>query len=159
MQPAAYHKRFEIRWSDLDPNRHVANSAYSAFMSHVRMSFLHEQGFSQEKFAAYNLGPVILKEEFHYLKEVMPAETVTIDLRQSGATADMRFVRWEHRLFNTSGLLAVFSRVIFCLIDLHKRKIATPPAELQQIFKNLEKTPRFRLLTKSDLRNPELYAE
>jgi acyl-CoA thioesterase FadM len=41
-----YFKEFEVRWSDLDGNMHLANSAYINFMSHTRMSFLLEQGIS-----------------------------------------------------------------------------------------------------------------
>ena len=40
-----YLKEFEIRWSDIDANRHLANSAYLNFMSHTRMAFLMELGF------------------------------------------------------------------------------------------------------------------
>ncbi len=39
-----YLKEFEIRWSDVDANRHLANSAYLNYMSHARMSFLMEIG-------------------------------------------------------------------------------------------------------------------
>ena len=40
-----YKKQFEIRWSDLDANGHLANSAYTNFMSHTRMAFFSEFGF------------------------------------------------------------------------------------------------------------------
>ena len=33
-----FFKEFEIRWSDVDSNRHLANSAYINFMAHTRMS-------------------------------------------------------------------------------------------------------------------------
>ena len=39
-----YFKEFEIRWSDLDANRHLGNSAYTNLMSHTRMSYLFEIG-------------------------------------------------------------------------------------------------------------------
>jgi acyl-CoA thioester hydrolase len=38
-------KEFDIRWSDLDANRHLANSAFINFMSHTRMAYLIENGF------------------------------------------------------------------------------------------------------------------
>ena len=41
-----YKKQFEIRWSDVDANKHLANSAYTNFMSHTRMAFLMEFGFT-----------------------------------------------------------------------------------------------------------------
>ena len=39
-----YKKHFEIRWSDVDANGHLANSAYTNFMSHTRMAFFAENG-------------------------------------------------------------------------------------------------------------------
>ena len=37
-----YLKEFEIRWADLDANRHVANSSFVDMLSETRMSFLRE---------------------------------------------------------------------------------------------------------------------
>ena len=53
-----YTKDFEIRWSDVDANSHLANSAYTNFMSHTRMAFLMENGFGQKEMAKHNIGPV-----------------------------------------------------------------------------------------------------
>ena len=48
-----YTKSFDIRWSDLDANRHLANASYLNFMCHTRMGFLMECGFNQESMAQY----------------------------------------------------------------------------------------------------------
>ena len=37
-----YLKEFEVRWNDIDANRHLANSAYINYMSHTRLSFMLE---------------------------------------------------------------------------------------------------------------------
>ena len=54
-----YYKEFDIRWSDLDANRHLANSAYINFMSHTRMGFLMENGYGQQELVKHHLGPVV----------------------------------------------------------------------------------------------------
>ena len=54
-----YTKSFDIRWSDLDANRHLANASYLNFMSHTRMGFLMECGFNQASMATHQLGPVV----------------------------------------------------------------------------------------------------
>ncbi|HCO83984.1 MAG TPA: thioesterase, partial [Arenibacter sp.] len=61
-----YLKEFEIRWSDVDANRHMANSAYLNFMSHTRMSFLLEIGFNQKTMSQNNIGPVVFHEHVYY---------------------------------------------------------------------------------------------
>ncbi|WP_374958619.1 acyl-CoA thioesterase, partial [Gilvibacter sp.] len=54
-----YLKEFEIRWSDIDANRHLANSAYVNFMSHTRMSFLIDRGIDMKAMAKHQIGPVV----------------------------------------------------------------------------------------------------
>ena len=60
-----YTKDFEIRWSDMDANGHMANAAYINFMSHTRMAFLMELGFNQRALAENNIGPVVFHEHVH----------------------------------------------------------------------------------------------
>lgn len=155
----SYVKRFEIRWSDLDANRHVANASIVAFMSHVRMSFLLEQGFTQGKIAQLNIGPVVLKEDFHYMKEVLPGETVTIDLRALGLSDDGRFIKWDHSLFNGRGEFAVYSTITFCWIDLQTRKLTKPPEELRAAIEQVPRAPEFRSLRKDELRDAHVPRE
>jgi len=68
-----YLKEFEVRWSDIDANRHLANSAYINFMSHTRMSFLIDQGIDQKVLAQYNMGPVVFFEHYIILKRPFKA--------------------------------------------------------------------------------------
>ncbi len=51
-----YIKQFEVRWNDIDANRHLANSAYINFMSHTRLSFMLENGFGQEQMVEHEIG-------------------------------------------------------------------------------------------------------
>lgn len=151
-----FRKNFEIRWSDLDPNRHVANASFVGFMSHMRMSYLYENGFTQDYFERHHLGPVVLKEDFFYFKEVLPAEKVTIDLRMLGITDDKRFIRWEHSLFRENGEIAVYSTILFCWIDLRTRKIMKAPVDLEEAILKVEKSPEFRMLQREDLARPSV---
>ena len=55
-------KNFEVRWSDLDANRHLANSAYVNMMSHTRMEFLNSLGLTLNQMAQNQLSPVVCHE-------------------------------------------------------------------------------------------------
>ena len=46
-----YYKEIEIRWSDMDANRHLANTAYLDFGGHTRIDFLASLGFDQKYMA------------------------------------------------------------------------------------------------------------
>jgi acyl-CoA thioester hydrolase len=37
-----YHK-FEVRWSDLDANKHLANSSYVQYCAQARMAFMTKE--------------------------------------------------------------------------------------------------------------------
>ena len=58
-----------MRWSDIDSNLHLRNSAYVDYMSHTRMSYFSEKGISQSRLSALSLGPVVLHEHIHFLKK------------------------------------------------------------------------------------------
>lgn len=149
-------KTFEIRWGDLDPNRHVANSAYVEFMNDTRMTYMHKNGFTQQKFAEYNIGPVVFTEDYHYMKEIMPRETVYVDVELVGVTDDKRFYRFGHCLYKANGKLAVYSELLFGWMDLKERKLQLPPDELMAILDNMPKSEKFRPITKDEMRSAKV---
>lgn len=96
-------KEFEVRWSDVDANRHLANSAYLNFMSHTRMAFLQEIGFEQATLSKLNLGPVIFYEHLYYFKEVFPGKPIRVSCEVVGMSADGRFFEFHHNFYDHSG--------------------------------------------------------
>jgi len=79
-----YIKEFEVRWSDLDANRHLANSSYVNFMSHTRMGFLTGLGLSHKHMVAHGLGPVVFYEHIYYFREVFPGPPIRVSLQLAG---------------------------------------------------------------------------
>lgn len=153
MEP--YLKKIEIRWSDVDANRHVANTAYQDFLVQTRMSFLEEQGFGQQSFEEYNIGPVIFSEEFHYLQELPPHGFVYADIELSGRSENGVLTQFSHCIYNASGEIALFSKVTFGWLDLKRRKLIPPPKTLESIIDNLPRSENFRTLQRQDTRRPE----
>jgi len=147
-----YTKKFEIRWSDLDANRHLANSAYINFMSHTRMGFLMENGFGQKQLAHYNLGPIVFYEHIYYFKEIFAGEPVTVSLELNGLSEDGMYFEFIHKIYDHKGRNCATCEMMGSWIDLEERKLTTLPEEL---FKQLDSTPKtkeFRTLTKEDTR-------
>jgi acyl-CoA thioester hydrolase len=149
-------KSFETRWSDLDANRHVANIAYISFMVERRVTYLAENGFGQQKLVEYNLGPVVLSEEIHYRKEVLPGERVYVDIELVGHSEDFRFFKFSHTLFNSVGKMSAYSELLFAWIDLTTRKIKVPPPDLLETLLALPKSGNFATITKEDIRKPHI---
>jgi acyl-CoA thioester hydrolase len=147
-----YLKEFEIRWSDVDANRHLANSAYLNFMSHVRMAFLMEMGFDHRTLAQYELGPVVFHEHIYYFKEVFPGRPVQVSLEIMGMSPDGTFFEFHHNFYNHKGEHVAHCEMMGAWIDLKTRKLTPLSEDFLQKFNAMEKGADFKLLTKGDTR-------
>jgi acyl-CoA thioester hydrolase len=152
----AFIKTFDIRWSDLDANRHVANISYSIFAIETRMSYFASQGFDQKAFERHQIGPVILAEHFYYLKEVLPAQKVHVDFELAGNTDDFSFCKITNSIFNHKGELAVFNEGLIAWFDLKERKIRTPPPDLLAGLHNMAKTDNYAIFDKKETRSAHI---
>jgi acyl-CoA thioester hydrolase len=62
-------KEFEIRWNDLDANKHLANVSYLAYAGETRMAFLQSMGISYQTLIELGIGPIVFYEHLYYFKE------------------------------------------------------------------------------------------
>ena len=152
-----YTKDFEIRWADLDANRHVANSSYVDMLSETRMSFLRDHGVTQQYFEEHGIGPVIFSEELFYIKEIRANERITITLELLANSADGKYIKFAHCIFNAEQKLCLYSTVFFGWFNLAKRKLIEPPVEIKTLFDTMTKAEGYELLTEPvSLKNPKI---
>ncbi len=147
-----YKKEFEIRWSDVDANGHLANSAYVNYMSHTRVGFFKKANLSLEELLNTGIGPIIFSEQIYYFKESFLSETISVSLAVSGLSEDFRFFRFEHNFYNKEGKHLATCDVLGSWIDLKTRKLATLPEHLKLIIDQFPKADHFKVLTKEDTR-------
>lgn len=147
-----YAKEFEVRWSDVDANRHLANSAYINFMSHTRMSYLLELGFDQRKMAKHQIGPVVFYEHMYYFKEVFPGRPIRVSLEVMGMSEDGKFFEFHHNFYDAKGRNVAHCEMMGAWMSLETRKLIGLPRDLLQVFNSAEKPNDFRMLTKEDTR-------
>nr|WP_321232690.1 acyl-CoA thioesterase [uncultured Psychroserpens sp.] len=147
-----YKKDFEIRWSDIDANGHLANSAYTNFMSHTRMGFFIAYGFSMQELSKFGIGPVVFYEHTYYYKESFIGQPITVSLELSGISDDGMFFKFEHNFYNHKGEHLASSDMLGAWIDLKTRKLTVLPAELLILSDKFPKTESFKILTKEDTR-------
>ncbi len=145
-------KKFEIRWSDVDANRHLRNSAYIDYMSHTRMSFLMEKGLGQESLMKYDLGPVAFYEHIYYFKEVFPGKPIYVSLKLNGMAEDGRFFNFSHDFYNHKGENIARCEMMGGWINMVTRKTTGLPKEFLERFNAFEKTANFKILTSKDTR-------
>ncbi len=147
-----YKKEFEIRWSDVDANRHLANSAYTNFMSHTRMAFLITHGFGMKELAKFNIGPVVFYEHMFYFKEAFMGQPITVTLEVSGLSDNGMFFMFDHNFYNHKGEHLAHCEMLGGWMDLSQRKLTALPNDLLQVANNFPKAERFKILTKDDTR-------
>ncbi len=147
-----YTKDFEIRWSDVDGNGHLANSAYINFMSHTRLGFLNENGFSMKELISHGIGPVVFSEHIHYFKESFLEQKLTVSLEVSGLSEDGMFFKFEHNFYNKNRQHMATCDIFGAWINLKTRKLTDLPEPLKQLIEGFPKNDGFKILTKEDTR-------
>lgn len=146
-----YLKKFEIRWNDLDANKHLANSAYVQYMSHTRMSFLSENGFDHRAMDRHNIGPVVFHEHVYYFKESLTGN-VLVSFELGGISKDGRFFRFVHNFYDPNGTNLAYCEMQGAWIDLDRRKTVALPEELMTYIDSAPKTTDFKTLTIENIR-------
>ncbi len=147
-----FKKEFEIRWSDIDANGHLANSAYTNFMSHTRMVFFQENSLSLEKLKQEKIGPVVFYEHIHYFKEAFLGTKILVSLEITGLSEDGMFFNFEHNFYDPEGKNLATCEVFGAFIDLKERKLRALPEKMFGNLKDFPKSDNFRILTKEDSR-------
>src|SRR4030042_4508786 len=77
----AYSIPYEVRWTDIDANRHVRYSAYVDAAAEMRFRFFTEHNLTAEAFDRLGTGPVYTSMMINFFREVLLGETLTITLR------------------------------------------------------------------------------
>ena len=145
-------KDFEVRWSDVDANRHLANSAYINFMSHTRMAYLWKIGFDHKTMAQNQIGPVVFYEHMYYFKEVFPGRPIRVSLEVMGVSEDGMFFEFHHNFYDYKGRNVAHCEMMGAWIDLKTRSLTGLNEDWLARFSDFEKPEGFRILTKEDTR-------
>lgn len=145
-------KQFEVRWSDMDANRHLANSAYINFMSHTRMAFFLESGLSQKMMVENQLGPVVFYEHIYYYKEVLPGTPVMVSVEFKGMSVNGTLFEFHHNFYDLQGRNLAHSEMMGGWINSGTRRLTNLHEGPLEVFNRMEKAGDFRILTSADTR-------
>jgi acyl-CoA thioester hydrolase len=143
---AAYSKTYEVRWSEVDANGHVRHSVYSELGAEVRIAWLQDGGFPWKRFEDLGLGPVLLREELEYRRELGLGERVLIDVQAVGLSPDGARWKLRHDLVKEDGELAGRVTVLGGWLDLATRRLVVPPEPLAEVVRAAARTPEFEEL-------------
>lgn len=132
-----------IRWADIDANRHLRHSVYYDFGAAARMKLLSERGLTTHKLEELQIGPILFREEAVFRREIHLEDKITITVEMHKASED--YSRWSlrHTFLKADGSLATTLTIDGAWMDLNLRKLAKPDAFVQKIFSEFPKSPDF----------------
>lgn len=142
----------QIRWADIDANRHLRHSVYYDYGAAMRMNVLSQQGLTTKKLEEFGIGPVLFREEALFKREIVFEDQITLSLELVKTTED--YGRWSlrHHFTKADGTLAAILNLDGAWIDLNKRKLAVPNEFVRNIFENFPKSPDFEMI----IREPKM---
>jgi len=137
----------QIRWSDIDQNRHLRHSAYYDYGAMVRMKYLNQHGLTTEKMEELQVGPILFREEAKFRRELKLEDKLTVDVEMVSARND--FSRWSlrHNFLKDDQTAAAIINMDGAWLDLVKRKLADPPEFVKDIFRSFPRSAEFQFIT------------
>lgn len=139
-------RTFHVRWADMDFNAHMKNTAYLDLCPDVRMMFFAENGFPMREFERLRIGPVILRDEIDYYRELRLLESVTVDLVLAGLSEDGLRFRIRNHFVRDDGKMAARVTSTGGWLDLDARKLTAPPEALLQALLAMPRSDDFETL-------------
>jgi acyl-CoA thioester hydrolase len=144
-----YTKTLYAGWADMDFNAHMGNTAYLDKAADVRQMFLIENGFPVEEFRRLRIGPVVMKDEVEYFREVGLQQQITVTYALAGHSLDGSRFLLRHEIFRADGKLSARVTTAGGWLDLDERRLIAPPPALLVAMNSLEKTSDFAVLPSS----------
>ncbi|GAB3011610.1 hypothetical protein GCM10027051_12620 [Niabella terrae] len=139
----SYQLELQIRWADLDANGHLRHSVYYDWGSYCRIVFLAAHGLSVGQMQALHTGPVLFRETALFKREILQADTVSIDLELLSARNDFSRFSIRHNIRRQEDILAAVIEVEGAWMDTLRRKLHTPPEAVARAYEHMPKAPEF----------------
>ena len=147
------HKAFAMStfaaWADMDANAHMANVAYLSKCVDARMSFFKQHGFPVAEFAKRQIGPVVRRDELEYYREIGLLEPIKVTLEIAGMAPDGSRFRLRNEILTEDGKRAARVTSEGGWLDLAKRKLIAPPADLLEALSAMPQATEFERLPSS----------
>ena len=134
----------------MDFNSHLRNTPYLDKSADVRMTYFSENGFSMQEF----MGPVIMRDELDYHREVSLLEELRATLELAALAADGSRFAIQNSFYRLDGQRVARVKSTGGWLDLTVRKLVGPP---EGLLAALQRAPRSEELTEvpSSLKSPK----
>jgi acyl-CoA thioester hydrolase len=135
------------RWGEIDSNGHMRNVAYLDISANARMEFFNANGYTLTEFFGAGIGPVVLKDEIEYKREVRLAEDLTVTNELAGMSEDNTRFIFRNQFIKANGKLACKISSLVAFFDIATRKTIAPPENLMRAILSLPRSEDFSTIT------------
>jgi acyl-CoA thioester hydrolase len=149
-----YEKTLYAGWRDMDYNSHMANTAYLDRAADVRMMYFSENGFSADEMLRLKIGPVVMKDEIEYFREVRLLQELRAGLSLAGLAPDGSRFMLRNEFAHANGKRCAVVTSTGGWLDLSARKLIVPPDALRDAMAALPRVEGF-LELRSSIRQHE----
>lgn len=139
-----YGKTYDVRWADIDANRHMRHSAFYDYAAQVRVDLLKEIGMSIDVLAGHHIGPVLFREEAIFKREIAMYDKINVYVKLKRSREDGSRWTFQHEIVKGDGVLAAVVTVDGAWLDLKKRKLTGLPDELLKKTTSIPRTEDFK---------------
>jgi acyl-CoA thioester hydrolase len=144
-----FERKLFAGWGDMDFNSHMRNTAYLDKAADARMMFFAKHGFPMREFARLRFGPVIMKDEVEYYREVHLLDELTVTLAIAGVADDGSRFRLRNEFLRADGKPVAKVTSTGGWLDLAARKLVPPPAAMLATLGSLARTDDFETMPSS----------
>jgi acyl-CoA thioester hydrolase len=139
------HSEIQIRsrWGEIDSNGHMRNVAFLDISANSRMEFFIANGYTLMEFFGAGLGPVVLKDEIEYKREVRLGEDLTVTNELAGMSEDNTRFIFRNQFIKANGKLACKISSLVAFFDIATRKTISPPENLMKAILSLPRSEDF----------------
>lgn len=127
-------------WGDMNVNGHMSNTAYLDKSADLRMLYFASQGFPMTEFARLRFGPVVMKDELQYFREVNLLESVESLLSLAGLSPDGSLFRLRNDFRRADGQPCARITSECGWLDLAERRLRHPPEKLLAALRDLPRS-------------------
>jgi acyl-CoA thioester hydrolase len=144
-----FEKTLVAGWGDMDFNSHMANTAFLDKAADVRMMYFAENGFTAADMMRIKIGPVVMKDEIEYYREVHLLQEVRVRLAIAGLAPDGSRFMIRNEFAHADGQRCAVLTSTGGWLDLNARKLTAPPEPLRAALVALPQTADFKELRSS----------
>ena len=134
-----FEQRFNVGWSDLDGNAHMGNASYLGHASDTRMHYFTENGFTMARFASEKFGPVVVRDELTYRRELRLMDEFVVDFELVGLSESGTRFKVRNTFWTASREVAASVTSEGVWFDLEHRRPRVPPSDLDTLMRALRR--------------------